>query len=196
MQVVGIDFLQYVVIPYGIGGSPLAAGFKLVAVKIPLPNTVATGSTYKETGAAKVPLRGRSWAEVVVNHISTVVAIAADVVLATIDAVGFTPVVDDVVHELIVYMTVMGTGTNTVEAWRTVVAAGKQTVVQGAMLSAPLGSIGTGSLRIAGVIESFREDTPLDGGIVAVVHGQVLFHRPGKSTVVEYDVLHILHIQL
>ena len=68
-------------------------------------------------------------------------------------------------------------------------------MVHRAVFATPLGTVGTSSFRVARVIEGFFEDTPLHGGIVAVVHRQVFFHRPGEGTVVENDVVDVLYVE-
>ena len=195
VQVVGIDLPEHVVFPDVAGGSPLAAELKHIAAEVPLADTIAIRRSHEIAVARGIVLGGRSRPEVVVNHIGTVVAVAALVVLAAIDAVGLAPVVDDIIDKLVVHMTVMGAGTDAVEARRAVVAAGKQAVVQCAVLAAPLGSIRTGTLGVARVVEALREDAPLDGGIVGVIHRQVLLHRPREGAMVQDDVVDVLHVE-
>ena len=129
MQVVGIDLLQHLILPDITGGCPLAAQFKLITLKQPLPHSIAIGSTHKVTTARGIVLCCGSWTEIVVNHVGAIIAVAALVVLTAIDAIGFTPVEDNIVDKLVIHMAVVGTCTNAVETWRTVIAVGKQAVV-------------------------------------------------------------------
>ena len=195
MQVVGIDLTEHVVFPDIAGGCPLAAELKHVAAEVPLANTIAIGSSHEIAAARGVVLGGGPRPEVVVNHVGAVVAVAALVVLAAIDAVGLAPVVDDVVDKLIVHMAVVGAGTHAVEARRAVVAAGKEAVVQRAVLATPLGGIGACALAVARVVESLGEDAPLHGSIIRIVHGQVLLHGPREGAVVQNDVVAVLNIE-
>ena len=106
-----------------------------------------------------------------------------------------SPVEDDVVDELRIHVAVVNIGAYTVETGRTGNAVGKETMVHRAVFATPLGTVGTGSFRVARVVKGFFEDTPLHGGIVAVVHRQVFLHRPGEGTVVEDDVVDVLYVE-
>ena len=63
------------------------------------------------------------------------------------------------------------------------------------MLTTPLGTIGTITLRVARVVQSLCKYTPLGGSIVAVIKGQILLHRPAYRAMVKHDVLDILNPQ-
>ena len=118
-----------------------------------------------------------------------------NIVLATIDGLHATPVEDDVVDKLIDSLAVMVFRTNTIEAGRTADIMGKQTVVHGATLAAPLGTVCPGSLTVLRAIQSLGKDTPLCGGVFIVVECQVFLHRPRERTMVNHDVLYILYTQ-
>ena len=85
--------------------------------------------------------------------------------------------------------------TYTVEARRTAVRVGDEGVVHRRVFAAPLCGVGTGSLRVFRVVETFANDTPLYGGIVRVVGGETLFHRPCHGTMVDDDVVGILKVK-
>ena len=72
---------------------------------------------------------------------------------------------------------------------------GDERVVHGAMFSAPLGSISTSALGVLGVIKTFANDTPLDGGGIAIVGGEAFLHTPRHGAMIEDDALAVLHIE-
>ena len=85
--------------------------------------------------------------------------------------------------------------THTIEAWRTAIVMGKQTVVHRAALTTPLGTISTLALYILRVIETLREDTPLCSRVLVVIECDVFLHRPSERAMVDNDILNILHTQ-
>ena len=46
---------------------------------------------------------------------------------------------------------------------------------------------------MAGIVETFMNDAPLDGGVMVVVHGDVFLATPAKAAVVDDDVSGILY---
>ena len=68
-------------------------------------------------------------------------------------------------------------------------------VVHSAMFAAPLGSVGTSALGVLGVVKTFADDTPLDGGGVAIVGGEAFLHTPRHRAMVEDDALAVLHVE-
>ena len=146
MQVVGIHLLQHLIFPDLAGGRPLASCLKLIALEHPLTYAIAVGGAYEVATARGIVFCRGTRTEVVVNHIGTVVSVAALIILTTIETIGLAPVEDDVVDELIINMTVVGAGTYTIETRCTVVAVGDETMVHRTMLATPLGCVGTGTL--------------------------------------------------
>ena len=72
---------------------------------------------------------------------------------------------------------------------------GDERVVHGAMFAAPLGGVGTSALGVLGVVKTFADDTPLDGGGVAIVGGEAFLHTPRHRAMIEDDTLAVLHIE-
>ena len=72
---------------------------------------------------------------------------------------------------------------------------GDERMVHGAVLAAPLGGIGTSALGVLGVVKTFADDTPLDGGGVAIVGGEAFLHTPRHGAMVDDDALAVLHIE-
>ena len=85
--------------------------------------------------------------------------------------------------------------THTIEAWRTAIVMGKQTMMHRAALTTPLGTIGTLALYILRVIETLREDTPLGSRGLVVVERDIFLHRPSERAMVNNDILDILYTQ-
>ena len=70
---------------------------------------------------------------------------------------------------------------------------GQQVVMERSWRASPLGTIASDTLLMASVIEAFVNDAPLQGGIMVVVHGDVLLATPAKAAMVDDDVLSILY---
>ena len=72
---------------------------------------------------------------------------------------------------------------------------GDERMVHSAVLTAPLGGIGTSTLGVLGVVKTFADDTPLYGGGIAIVGGEAFLHTPRHRAMIEDDTLAVLHIE-